>query len=84
MASPAGHEQADAGEARDPIPAEPDPGGILARAAVAGLPLTEAEARGLAASVRRLDAMGAEVRALTGPDGEPSGPALAPWRVTRP
>lgn len=57
---------------------------LVARAAAAGLPLSEDEARGLAASVRRLDAMAAEARALIGPSVEPSGPAVAPWRTPRP
>ncbi len=57
---------------------------LLARAAAAGLPLSEDEARGLVTSVRRLDAMADEVRALIGPSVEPSGPVVAPWRTPRP
>lgn len=56
---------------------------LLARAAAAGLPLSEDEARGLLTSVRRLDAMGDEVRALIDPAVEPAGPAVAPWRTPR-
>lgn len=68
--------------------AAPEPGplavqDVLARAATAGLPLTAAEAAGLLPSVRRLDAMAHEVRAIVGPGVEPSGPAVGPWRTPR-
>ena len=56
---------------------------LLVRAAAAGLPLSEDEARGLLTSVRRLDAMGDEVRALIDPAVEPAGPVVAPWRTPR-
>jgi len=52
---------------------EPTVAEILARAAEAGLALTEAEARELQTGVRRVRAMAAAVRGLIGPEVEPSG-----------
>jgi hypothetical protein len=61
----------------DVQPDEPTVEEILARAADAGLPMTEEEARQLRTGVRRIRAMAEEVRALVTPEVEPAGPQVA-------
>jgi hypothetical protein len=58
--------------------AEPTVEEILARAAEAGLRLTEDEARQLQPGVRRIRAMAEEVRAFVTPDVEPSANQVLP------
>jgi hypothetical protein len=66
----------------DAQPPEPTVEEILARAAEAGLRITEDEARQLRVGVRRIRAMAEEVRALVSQDVEPSGAAVSPLPPT--
>lgn len=47
----------------------------------AGLVINDEDAKRLVAASRRVRAMAAEVRRLSSPDVEPSGPAVTPWRA---
>jgi hypothetical protein len=66
----------------DAEPREPTVEEILARAAEAGLRLTEDEARQLQPGVRRIRAMAQEVRALVTSDIEPSSNQVSPRRAS--
>jgi hypothetical protein len=67
----------------DTQPPEPTVEEILARAAQAGLTLSEEEANRLRPGVRRIRAMAAEVRVLVTKDVEPSPSQVSPLPASR-